>query len=97
VQVSAKTDTLCEMTEEHEEIVKQALADGVITPSERHEIILSARLIKLACNRQAVRVRLGTRMIRGGKLDREIMQDVRDYQELLEQEKAAIADQALAA
>jgi hypothetical protein len=96
-QIAAKSDVLSELAEEHERLVVGAFEDGVITPQEKGRIIWSARRVKTASERQARRITLGTRMIRGGKLDRGIMQDVQDYQELCRQEEAAKQWRPLAA
>jgi hypothetical protein len=97
MQILAKQDAICDLTEEHELIIEAALTDGVITPAERAEIAASARRIKLASQRQACRTRIGIRMIRGGELDRHVMIEIRDYQRLLDEEKATKRANAMAA
>ncbi len=89
MQILAKQVEICELTEQHEQIVEAALLDGVITPTERAEITASAARIKLASIKQACRTRIGIRMIRGGEIDRHMQIEIRDYQRLLDEEKAA--------
>lgn len=96
-QILAKHDVLSERAEEHERIVMEAIADGVITPGERAMIAWSIRRVKRAAGLQGRRISLVVRMIRGGSLDREIMQDVKDYNDLVREEKAAEQWRPLAA
>lgn len=92
MQIIAKYDRLCELAEEHEQVVRAALADGVVTEWEHRDILHTAAQVRRAANMQAARSRLGMRMIRGGSLDREIMQEVADYSRLLEEERASECD-----
>lgn len=95
MQTLGRHDHVCALAEKHLDIVEGALADGIVSEHERGLILFSARRLKLANLRQAVRIRLGTRMIHGGELDREIMGELRDYQELVRQEKGSRAWTAL--
>jgi hypothetical protein len=93
----AKADEISALTEEHLAIVVDALRDGVITVQEHQGIIASARTIRLASYFQASRTRIAVRLIRGRKLDREILGEIQDCLRLEEQEKAASAWSAEAA
>lgn len=97
MQVLAKSDFVVELAEQHEQLVLDAVDDGIVTPQERSDIIHSARRLRLAYDYQAKRNRLVCRMIRGGHMHRSLLLDIRDYDELVRQEEAAIAVEALAA
>lgn len=97
MQIRAKTEELCEMAEDHEDLVSEAFSDEAVTPAERAQILQSAKHISLAIGVQACRTRIGIRMIRGGRLDRHTFGEIADYQRLIDEEKAAECVNTLAA
>lgn len=89
MQIMAKSDDALDLAEEHERLVLEAFADGIVTPTEQARIIRSARRLRLANDYQAKRTRLVCRMLRGGHMHRSLTLDIRDYDELVAQEDAA--------
>ena len=89
MQRIGKHDEVAELAEEHEQIVVDALVDGLVTPTERKDMLRSARAVRVATLRQATRIRISLRMIRGGDLDRGVCQEIADYRRLRLQEETS--------
>ena len=96
MRTAGKRSYLCELADEHEEIVTAAIEDGRVTVFERRQIEASLGRLRSATARQAVRTKLVVRMASGGDCDREIAGDIAHWQRLKNEETAECANIAAA-
>lgn len=82
MQRQASYDRLAEYTFDLRENIKDACRDGTVTPQEQRDISAQAHRLCCEANVQASVFRVALRLIRGGRVDRELMGEARDAQEL---------------